>query len=436
MAAVEGMAEMSLYKRGSYWHYDFYFDGVRHQGSTRQKRLREAERIVDAMKADLARSKFALPHRSLPFQEMADRYSEYASVNKPSFVTEKYHLRKHLVPYFQCVTLAAINLELCEKYKRKRLAAGAEKATINRELTTLKSVLKYASECGVAPEALGRHARLFAGVESKTKHVLTVEELDRLVEVCNSLEFQVRAPYLGALIILAAYTGLRSSELVRLRWADLDLDNGRLRVRKSKTRSGIREIPMKAIALDILRKHRVEVDNAWVFPSPRKPGAHLKDFGKAFEAAVRKAGLHDVSPGCLRHTFCTWVEASEPRRSIIRELCGHSRDRHTDNYLHPGWKDKAGAIERLPVPAGLGIELQKESHGNSGGRQSESYPHHASWEDKPAAIERLPLPAKFTTADEGSNKGVDSEGPEPCVPEGIRLVGPSGVEPLTSTVSR
>jgi hypothetical protein len=146
---------MALFRRGKYWHYDFWFEGIRYQKSTKQHDNREAAKIENAVKTDLARRKFSLPSKSLRFRELCERYAEVAKNNrKPAYVTEKYHISKYLVSHFGEILVHAINLDVCEKYKRRRLKAGAKESTINREFSTLKAILKYAARCGLAPDGL------------------------------------------------------------------------------------------------------------------------------------------------------------------------------------------------------------------------------------------------------------------------------------------
>ena len=154
-----------------------------------------------------------------------------------------------------------------------------------------------------------------------------------------------------ALVTLLAYSGLRPSEAIRLRWEDLDFAQQAIKVQRSKTRAGMRCVPMHSSVRDALQQPLRPAGCEWVFPSPKNPGDHIRDFGKAFEKAVKLSGIPYISPYCLRHTFLTWMERSESRRSILREIGGHSRDRHTDHYLHPDWQEKLGAVERLGVPA-------------------------------------------------------------------------------------
>lgn len=76
---------MSLTKRGRRYHYDFFFEGVRHQKSTRMQNLREAEQVENAFRTDLARRKFGLPSKSVRFSEVCEGYSKVAETNgKPA----------------------------------------------------------------------------------------------------------------------------------------------------------------------------------------------------------------------------------------------------------------------------------------------------------------------------------------------------------------
>lgn len=120
---------------------------------------------------------------------------------------------------------------------------------------------------------------------------------------------------------------------------------------------------------------------------------HIKDFGKAFEKAAKKAGLVGITPYYLRHTFVTWLDNAEWRRAVRLSLRGHTRESHGDPYLHPEWEDSA------------------------------------------AAIGRLPLPAKSTAVPKSGGVEPEPEEGKVQVGEGDKMVGPRGLEAQTSTVS-
>lgn len=291
---------MGLYRRAKAkdkpWHYDFKFQGVRYQGSTLTSNRGEAEIFLASIRADLARGVFNVPGKGVRFDEAAEKYLEYASINKASGSSEPYHVRKHLVPHFGAIPLNSISLETCERYKHKRLDAGATRATINRELTTLKSILKYAAEAKLAREGLGPCAKYFKGVKSREKFAITLDELEKLYAACQLLEIRVRAEYLGDLIIVLVSTGLRPSEALTLERADVDFAARRIRVRKSKTPTRERLVPMHDTAVQALQRLLERTNCQWVFPSPRKPGHRIQDFGKAFEKAVKLAGIRRITP--------------------------------------------------------------------------------------------------------------------------------------------
>jgi len=58
---------MSMDKREKYYRFDFVYERERHQGSTDMQNLRDAERVDNALKTDLARRKFSLLSRTLRF---------------------------------------------------------------------------------------------------------------------------------------------------------------------------------------------------------------------------------------------------------------------------------------------------------------------------------------------------------------------------------
>jgi hypothetical protein len=112
---------------------------------------REAQKVEGAVRTDLARRRPTRPSKSLRFSELCERYAEFAKTNgKPAYIREKYHIAIDLVPHFGEILVHAINLDLCERYKKNRLKTGAEKSTINREFNTLKAILKYARKRDLA----------------------------------------------------------------------------------------------------------------------------------------------------------------------------------------------------------------------------------------------------------------------------------------------
>lgn len=91
----------------------------------------------------------------------------------------------------------------------------------------------------------------------------------------------IRGDRLEALYLLAVTTGLRRAELLAIRWEDLDLEAGTLRVRGTKTASSRRPAALPAPVVDALRRHR----QAQLFEK-RKAGPVWQEYGMVFPTTI------------------------------------------------------------------------------------------------------------------------------------------------------
>lgn len=154
---------------------------------------------------------------------------------------------------------------------------------------------------------------------------------------------------LHALWVLLATTGMRRGEALGLRWSDVDLDAGRLRVVQTiiqvrskvtigepKTARGRRPIALDAGTVSVLREHRRRSleermlvgpdfeDRGFVFHYP--DGACLKPdaVSATFERRVRRAELPPLSLKGLRHTWATMALERGIHPRVVQERLGHS----------------------------------------------------------------------------------------------------------------
>ena len=151
-------------------------------------------------------------------------------------------------------------------------------------------------------------------------------------------------------------TGVRRNELLDLRWRDVDLLDGVVRVVNSKTEDGIRSIALSPALVDALQAHfrstAFKADDERVFCHPgsgRRYSAKL--FAEQFRAALKVAGITDyVRPfHDLRHTALTNEAASGSSPIALMTKAGHSDMKTTRIYLHLAgtvFRDEAEALER------------------------------------------------------------------------------------------
>ena len=191
--------------------------------------------------------------------------------------------------------------------------------------------------------ALFHHAMRYEWVESNPiKLVRQSAKRERLPEVLELTAIQGLPSKLDlrerTLVLLDAATGLRVSELLALRWEDVDFKNLELRVTRSiwhqvvgecKTEASAKPVPLDDyVAEDLLRWRRISpypMMGDWVFASPSMRGKqpYWPDnlMKRYVRPAARKAGIHkNIGWHTFRHTFGTLLKANGEDVKTVQEL--------------------------------------------------------------------------------------------------------------------
>ena len=211
---------------------------------------------------------------------------------------------------------------------------------------------------------------------AKREKVPDVLELAELQLLLTKLDVRERT-----LVLLDAATGLRVSELLALRWSDVDFENLEISVTRSiwhqivgdcKTEASAKPVPMdNYMAEDLLRWRRKSpypMDDDWVFASPAKKGKQpywpdnlMKRYVKP---VAQKAGINkNIGWHTFRHSFGTLLKANGEDVKTVQELLRHANSRITlDVYTQAVNSHKRAAqskVVEMMVP-NLG-----ETRGNS-----------------------------------------------------------------------
>lgn len=144
---------------------------------------------------------------------------------------------------------------------------------------------------------------------------------------------------LHSLFAVALGTGLRRGELLALTWRDVDLDQGLVHVRRSKTGAGVRTVPLPAFAADVLRGLARRPGPIWLY-SP----AYVT---RRVAAICERAGLPRITTHGLRHSTASILLAEGVPIEVIKSLLGHTSATMTQHYARPEDDMKRAALERL-----------------------------------------------------------------------------------------
>ena len=205
-----------------------------------------------------------------------------------------------------------------------RIAEGVGRSTVNRQRATLSKFFTWAIGRGYHPGPNPvKGVMKFRESPGRTRY-LAPEEAKKLILAA--------AHHLKPIIIAALHTGGRLSELLALRWADVDLDRRVLVFRKETTKSRReRMVPIDDELLALLRPVRLGPGQDLLF---EYNGRAMKNVRTAFETARRKAELEDVHFHDLRHTFASWAVMNGLDIYRLQTYMGHSTISLTQRYAH------------------------------------------------------------------------------------------------------
>lgn len=243
--------------------------------------------------------------------------------------------------------------------------AGLSERSIRYVHATLRAALEDAVREDLVARNVAKLVRLRTPERAETR-VLSVTEGQTLLRA-------VQPDRLFAALVLLMVLGLRRSEVLGLRWSDVDLERGELRIRQGlhyvggtlqflppKTQRSRRNVPLPGLCAAALVEHRrlQEVERArslhpWsdsglVFVSaagtPVDPTNFSHGFGRWCDlAGVPRVRLHD-----LRHTCVSMLLYLGVPPRVVMEIVGHSALEMTMNvYGHVNMDEQRGALDRL-----------------------------------------------------------------------------------------
>lgn len=170
----------------------------------------------------------------------------------------------------------------------------------------------------------------YARHERRLPVVLSVEET---IELLRSIDH----PRYRVLLTTIYATGLRLSEALALRAADIDSKRMVVRVRQGKGKKD-RYVPLPAALLDLLREHwRREHLRDLLFPGLSDPSRPAEPTGvqRYLQRMVAKSGLaKKVTPRTLRHCYATHLIEQGTSTRVVQVLLGHANVHTTETYTH------------------------------------------------------------------------------------------------------
>ena len=306
----------------------------RHGLVSAEQARRKAATLIAGIKAgeEPGRPNGASPSGNGPtLAELGERFMrEYVAVRcKPTTARAYRGALDRLLPEFGSLPLGAIGGDQVAAlhYRLHKTPTMA-----NRVVDALSQLFYMAEAWGAAPEG-GNPCRFVKKYKiRRCERFLSEQEFRRLGKVLSEVEAEGRmSGGAVAALRLPMLTGCRRNEILTLRWEDVDLEAGELRLRDAKT--GARSVALSPAARKVLAALPRKPDNPWVIAGP---GAdrHLSSLNAPWLVVRRRAGLEDVRIHDLRHSFASRAPALGESLTMIGKLLGHRQVQTTARYAH------------------------------------------------------------------------------------------------------
>jgi integrase len=338
-----------IYKRGKsgIYSYRFRFAGrmIHESARTRSKTLaREAER---QRRRELEERINGIVKRALPptFEVAARKWMESrAHAVAKNTLSEARRCMKHLLPAFGPRLICDITPDDIAAYQRRRLQSGAQGRTVNLEIGELRKVLK-ANDAWLP--FVGKYRKL--NERTDVGIALSPEQERALLQATSAIDSACHTA-----TVLCLNTAMRSDEIRRLRWSQIDLEKRTLVVGHSKSEAGTgRAIPLNVTAWQVLVRWAGRYPGAlpehYVFPGceskridPTRPGG----WRSAWRSALKQAGFHCRFHD-LRHTCITKLAESQSSEQTLMAIAGHVSKRMLEHYSHIRMAAKRTALDGL-----------------------------------------------------------------------------------------
>jgi integrase len=212
-------------------------------------------------------------------------------------------------------------------------SAHVSGSTINRDLACLKKLFNRALSdgyCEINP---------VVGVEFDKEPLraldyLNEKEAKALIKACDTIAIKT-------FVVLGLNTGMRSQELLSLRWADLNFEDNVITLRSTK-KGGDDTVPMNNNVVTLLSG----LERKSNFVIHKSDGNRYNNIRKSWNRVVKLAGITKCSPHILRHTFGTTLHRRGVDLLTLKELGRWSDLKLLERYVHVG---KEHSVRKISV---------------------------------------------------------------------------------------
>ena len=290
---------------------------------------REGQRWAASLESGLQEPLVAqtIPSVTPTLVEAAERFHQETRLEKKGARQELERIRALHRLDWSSKPLTRVSSADLKRYRDQALQRGLSPSTVRLMLSTVSVIFKHAQfEWGLDVQNPVEQVKLPRPPRARQRRLREGEE-ERLFEALN----QCKSPYIALAATIAIETGMRRSEMLGLRWSDLDLKRGVVHLRDTKN-GRPRWVPLTQEALLAISRIRSLSDTTSdrIFPI----SASL--LAQAWGHAIKRAGVEDLRWHDLRHeALSRWAHRLKGDVFKLSLVSGHRTLQMAQRYVHP-----------------------------------------------------------------------------------------------------
>lgn len=275
------------------------------------------------------------------YAELAKLHLEHAQAYIKSHGCTEMILRRHITPRWGKMRLDEIKTQDISKWLGEKIAGGMAPATAERIRATMNRSFELGNKWNISGTEVNPVKNVTRRKFNNARdRFLSPQEAARLHKAAAESENVQLAPF----VALALLTGARKMEILKAKWADVDLERRLWLIPETKNGTP-RYVPLSQQAVEVIEKLPRWDKCEWLIPNPktRQPFNTIK---RAWETARVAAGMPDLRIHDLRHSFCSSAVAAGVDLYTVGKIAGHKDYKSTQRYSHLANDTLMKAVER------------------------------------------------------------------------------------------
>jgi len=270
--------------------------------------------------------------QEIAFGDLFEQYMErYSKKSKRSWKYDEREVNRFLSHWFKRKISSISNQEIRILHEKIRDENGLYQA--NRLLERIRAIFNKAIEWGYKSENPSNKIKKFK--ETSRDRFIQPDELPRIFKALEEEQNEIAKDY----IYISLYTGARKSNILEMRWDQINFTTKEWRIPKTKNGDAV-TLPLIKEAVEVLKERKKQntkmeletLQQEYVFPSLASKSGHLTDPKKAWHRILKKAKIDDLRLHDIRRTLGSYQAIAGTSLPVIGKSLGHKTSQATQIY--------------------------------------------------------------------------------------------------------